>query len=82
MASQYTEKFKRVFNMCATHSILYLTDKYKNAAEDIVHKCLAKGIPFDLGLASIHRHFVVLTPNKPFFYQQGQEPFTNLELEV
>jgi len=33
-------------------------------------------------LASIHKDFVILTPNKPFFYQTEQEDFTRLVLSV
>jgi hypothetical protein len=82
LASQYSEDFKRVFNMCSTHAILYLTEEYKRAALKVIRKCLANNTPFDLGLATIHKDFTVLTPNKPFFYQKEQPSFTNLELEV
>lgn len=82
LVSQYNEKYKRVLNMCSTHAILYLTEKYIKSANKVIVSCLQQGVPFDLGLASIHRHFTVLTPNEPMFYQTGQAEFTNLTLEL
>jgi len=82
LVSQYNEKYKRVLNMCSTHAILYLTKKYIESANQVIVSCLQQGVPFDLGLASIHRHFTILTPNEPLFYQIGQAEFTNLVLKV
>lgn len=82
MASQYDDQYKRVYNMCSTHAILYLTDSYISAALEKIEECLEFEMSFDLGLASIHKDFVILTPNKPFFYQTEQEDFTRLVLSV
>ena len=82
LASQYNTEFKRIYNMCSTHAIVYLSQRYITAANAVIIDQLASGSAFDLGLASIHRHFKILTPNKPFFYQTEQPAFTNLELEV
>lgn len=82
LAAQYDENYKRVFNMCSTHAILYLSQRYIDAAHDIVEKCLQQGAPFDLGLAALHRYFHILTPNDPYFYQTEQEQFTNFSLQA
>jgi len=82
LASQYNKNYKRVFNMCSTHAILYLSQKYINAAKDIVFECLQKSIPFDLGLAAIHKDYNILTPNDPMFYQIEQSEFTKFSLKV
>lgn len=82
LATQYTNDYKRVFNMCSTHAILYTSERYIKAAREIISKCLASNVAFDLGLASIHRHFNIITPNDPWFYQTGQPEFTNLSLPV
>ena len=82
LAAQYTQDYKRVFNMCSTHAILYLNQRYIDAAHDIVTKCLEQGAPFDLGLAALHRYFTVLTPNDPYFYQTEQESFTRFTLQA
>ena len=82
LASQYNEDYKRVYNMCATHAILYVSDKYIKAVRASIKSSLETGLAFDLGLASIHRHYNILTPNRPLFYQTEQEEFTNLILEI
>jgi len=82
LASQYTPQCKRIFNMCSTHAILYLSERYIKSAREIVSKCLQKGFPFDLGLASIHKDFNILTPNDPIFYQTEQPEFTKFSLKV
>ena len=82
LAAQYDENYKRVFNMCSTHAILYLSQRYIDAAHGIITKCLEHGAPFDLGLAALHRYFHILTPNDPYFYQTEQEQFTNFSLQA
>jgi hypothetical protein len=82
LASQYSEEYKRVYNMCSTHAILFISDEYRKKARDVVKYCLQKGIAFDLGLASIHKDFTILTPNSPSFYQTEQEEFTKFTLAV
>ena len=82
IASQYNEQYKRVFNMCSTHAILYLSERYIEAAHKKIEECLFSGLAFDLGLASIHKDYTILTPNDPFFYQREQEEFTNFSLQV
>lgn len=82
MCSRWDINYKRVLNMCSTHAIIYLSDRYWEAAKTITTKCLQTGVPFDLGLASIHRHFNILTPNDPMFFQAGQPQHTNLSLPL
>jgi hypothetical protein len=82
MATQYTSQWKRVLNMCSTHAILYLSERYIKAARDITMKYLKSGLPFDLGLASIHKDFNILTPNDPIFYQTEQPELTKFSLQV
>lgn len=81
-ATTYNPSFKQVFNMCSTHAILYLTDKYREAASNIIKKYLDNNIAFDVGLSHLHKDFVILTPNEPWFYQHTQPNYTNLVLEV
>jgi len=81
LTTQYNKEYKQVFNMCGAHAVVYLTERYILAAKNIAKECLDKGIAWDLGIASIHRHFNILTPNAPVFYQTEQEEFTNLILD-
>mgnify|MGYP003647401010 FL=1 len=82
MVTQYAPQWKRVMNMCSTHAILYLSDRYIKAARNITLKYLKSGLPFDLGLASIHKDFNILTPNDPMFYQTEQPELTKFSLQV
>jgi GR25 family glycosyltransferase involved in LPS biosynthesis len=82
LASQYTSTTKRVYNMCSAHAVLYLSNAYLDTAYETTRYCLEKGIAWDLGIAKLHKDFLVLTPNKPWFYQVGQAAATNFILEV
>lgn len=82
LASQYTSRWKRVLNMCSTHAILYLSERYIKAVSSKIEYCVHNGIAFDVGIASLHKDFIVLTPNDPGFYQTDQPNFTNLSLQV
>ena len=80
MASSYSEEYLQVFNMCSTHAILYVSDRYIEACKSVIISYLEKGVAFDVGLASIHRHFNILTPIDPWFYQLEQPRETNFSL--
>ena len=38
LASQETENFKRIYNMCSTHAMLFLSQKYIDAAASVIEK--------------------------------------------
>jgi hypothetical protein len=82
VASQYTSSWKRIFNMCSTHAILYLNEDFIKAASKIIATCLNENIPFDLGMAKIQKDFIVLAPNKPMVYQEELPTHTFVTLEV
>ena len=79
--SQFNKDFKRIHNMCSLHAVLYLSLDYINACKKVIDHCLEKDLPFDLGVASLHEDFQILTPNTPWFYQEPQPEFTNIILE-
>tara|TARA_R110000765_G_scaffold66489_1_gene128797 strand:+ start:217 stop:792 length:576 start_codon:yes stop_codon:yes gene_type:complete len=82
LASQETNEFKRIYNMCSTHAMLFLSQKYIDAAADAIAVGLKNQIPCDVALASIHKDFKILTPNSPYFYQKDQPDLTNFSLQV
>jgi hypothetical protein len=82
LATQETPLYKRVFNMCGGHAIIYRSERYIEACIKKIMWCLKNSYPFDLGLAALHKDFTILTPNNPLFYQEGQPTFTNFSLEV
>jgi|10_taG_2_1085330.scaffolds.fasta_scaffold01408_15 GR25 family glycosyltransferase involved in LPS biosynthesis len=81
IATQYNDDYKRVFNMCSAHAIVYLSEKFIKGAVKIAASCLGRNIPWDLGLAAIQRHFTIITPNKPFFYQEELPQYTNIAVD-
>ena len=68
----------KVCGVFATHAILYLTERYKQAvietAKDFVYN---KNTPFDLGCAMVQKHFNVITPHLPYFYQADERSSAN-----
>jgi len=82
IGSQHDENFKRVYNMCSTHAILYLNDKVIQTVKEVIKECMAIPTPFDLGMARLQTKAVVVTPNKPMVYQEDLPQFTNFTLEV
>jgi len=68
-------KIKGVF---ATHAILYLTERYKQAVVDIAKEFVYKqNTPFDLGCATIQGQYNVITPHLPMFYQADERSSAN-----
>ena len=80
--TKYNDDFKRTYNMCSTHGIVYLTEKFRLSVIESIKDCFDKCIPWDMGLAKIQKDFVYLTPNKPFIYQKDLPQYTNVELKV
>jgi hypothetical protein len=72
--------YKRIYNMCSTHSIIYLSERYVDAVISTIDFCLKNDIAFDLGIASIHKNFNVITPKTPIFYQKEQPDATRFIL--
>tara|TARA_R110002051_G_scaffold320739_1_gene406681 strand:+ start:2582 stop:3199 length:618 start_codon:yes stop_codon:yes gene_type:complete len=80
--SQHNEKFKRVYNMCSTHAILYMNDDIIETVKESIKECINMPTPFDMGMARLQTKAVVVTPNKPMVYQEDLPQFTNFTLEV
>jgi GR25 family glycosyltransferase involved in LPS biosynthesis len=74
------KNYKRVFNMCSTHAIVYLSQRYVDAVLNTIDFCLKNDIAFDLGIASIHKNFNILTPKNPMFFQKDQAEATRFIL--
>ena len=63
------ENLYRVYNMLATHAIVYLNMEYAKAASDSAQKYLDKGLPHDLGIAENMKNWNVYAFDKPMFIQ-------------
>tara|TARA_R110000851_G_scaffold229758_1_gene382467 strand:+ start:24453 stop:25043 length:591 start_codon:yes stop_codon:yes gene_type:complete len=82
MASRWDWNYKRVFNMCAAHAVVYLSDRYLKRAREITAWCLQNNVAWDLGISAIHKDFNIITPNDPMFFQSEQPHNTKFSLEV
>lgn len=71
-ASEFDETWLRVHNMCSSHAILYTSENFVESAKSSHIECLTRGIAFDVGLARLQTPLVMLTPIKPFFYQDAR----------
>ena len=81
-ATQYCKGWKRVYNMLAAHAIIYLKEPFVEEVVKQQKQCIEEGVPWDIGMASIHRDFVVLTPDAPMFYQKDLPQYTNFILNT
>lgn len=82
LVSQYTERFKRAYNMCSTHAILYLNDNFIQRVISVIEDSLKGQRPWDVGLASIQKDHTYLIPNHPFVFQDNLAKYTNVTLNV
>jgi hypothetical protein len=71
----------RVNNMCGTHSIVYLTDRYWQVVKTATEHSIKNNLAFDLTFASIHRYFNIYGLKKPMFYQKDQAHNTDFILK-
>jgi hypothetical protein len=78
----------RVMNMLATHAILYISPRYKQAVIDTLTRYIGHNYYNDVLISRIQPDFLVLANKKPSFYQSHrfndcmhQELFTKFELE-
>jgi hypothetical protein len=81
-ADHYSSDLLRTYNMMSTHAILYLSDRYRRAAEEAMISAVAvQRLPPDHGLAAIQSRFSVYALSRPMVYQatEFQEPYSTVE---
>jgi hypothetical protein len=70
ISCKYDENFLRLGRMFAAHAIIYISDRYKAAAlHQAKHFVYDLHYPWDISPATIQEHFLVLTPNNPYYIQ-------------
>ena len=75
---RYNENYLRIGGILATHSILYITSKFKHDMSTIAKHCINDlKQPWDLGASMLQFHNKVYTPNKPYFYQSDNRQSAN-----
>lgn len=76
---RYDDTYFRVVTMQATHAILYISKRYKEAASKSID---ADDIVLDVTLRKIQKNFRIYTRNTPVFYQADENAaLTNLSVK-
>jgi len=77
-----TEERYRVYNMLATHAVLYISEEYRRLCARISSYHGYHSPQYvDIGIAEIHKYFNIYADNVPLFVQDGN-PGSNSILEV
>lgn len=79
--TNYDENYFRVWNMLATHAVLYFNKTYVKNILDRGIEFLNKNIPYDIGIGEIHSKYTILTPEYPAFYQYDPQKTSKFDVE-
>jgi hypothetical protein len=77
----YNDDYFRVWNMLATHAVVYFSKKYVKNILDQGIVFLNKNIPYDIGIAELHCNYNILTPEYPAFYQYDPQKTSKFDVE-
>jgi hypothetical protein len=77
----YNDDYFRVWNMLATHAVVYFSKKYVKNILDQGIVFLNKNIPYDIGIGELHCNYTILTPEYPAFYQYDPEKTSKFDVE-
>jgi len=81
-AERINEDLYRVYNMLATHSILYITSDYTKDYIRTTNTAIDLNIPHDIARAEVMKYWNVYVLNKPLFVQEGTyESYTNKNVD-
>jgi len=80
-AEKTTRNVCRIYNMLATHAIVYINSEYVKSVIKAIEFCRDRNIPLDIGIADNMKFWNVYGMVTPMFYQRGKyEKYTNLHL--
>ena len=68
-AKPYTKSICKINNMLTTHAILYISERYKKAVVNELHKIGDRVYNSDVIISRLHRFFKIYSVNTPVFYQ-------------
>lgn len=75
------EDYFRVWNMLATHAVVYFD---KNYVKELLRRgewFLDNNVPYDIGIGELHQYFNILTPTYPIFYQSDPKKTSKFDVE-
>lgn len=81
LATIYNDAYYRVWNMLATHAVVYFSKDYVKNVLKRGEVYLNNNIPYDIAVAEEHSNFCVLTPYAPAFYQYDPEQKSKFNVE-
>jgi GR25 family glycosyltransferase involved in LPS biosynthesis len=76
-AKQKDDNMYQVYNMLATHAILYINKEYISNCKRIARWSANKNQHLDIGFAENHKFYNVYSFDKPLFYQESSREVTN-----
>ena len=80
-ATIYNDNYFRVWNMLATHAVIYFNKNYAQKIVDNGKFLLENNIPYDIGIGDIHDEFTILTTEYPIFYQYDPDKSSKFDVE-
>jgi hypothetical protein len=80
-ATVYNDNYFRVWNMLATHAVIYFNKNYAQKIVDNGKFLLENNIPYDIGIGDIHDEFTILTTEYPIFYQYDPDKSSKFDVE-
>lgn len=82
-AAKISRNVSRIYNMLATHAIVYINPEYVRHTARVVEFCIDNNIPLDVGIGENMKYWKVYAINNPLFYQRGKyEKYTNRSLST
>jgi GR25 family glycosyltransferase involved in LPS biosynthesis len=74
----FSEHLVKVTGLAAAHAILYLSQRFKDYAEDAIKRAIYReAVPLDVMLAYIQKDFNVYAVRKPYFIQSNARESLN-----
>lgn len=77
----YNDEYFRIWNMLATHAVVYFNKTYVKNILDRGTIFLDKNIPYDIGIGEIHSKYTILTSEYPAFYQYDPNKTSKFDVE-
>jgi hypothetical protein len=73
ISQRYNKDYLRIGRMLAAHAVLYISERYKQAAlQAAEHFVYNLHYPWDISPTVVQEHSLVLTPNLPFYIQSDE----------
>ncbi|MEH6604172.1 MAG: hypothetical protein V7711_01205 [Pseudomonadales bacterium] len=82
IALDISDDYLRVYNMAATHAILYTSARAIEMAKSVIVQYMVDGRPHDIGYQALQRQLNTYVLRQPMFYQYGALQNRNKAVEI